>query len=38
MKTKLPKEFNYAEEYITFRCNFDCSYGINKRNGLREST
>ena len=31
---KLPKNFNYAEAYLTFRCNLGCSYCINKQSGL----
>jgi len=34
MKT-LPKRFNYAEAYLTFRCNLGCSYCINKFDGLK---
>ena len=29
MKIKLPKEFNYAEAFLTLRCNFNCNYCIN---------
>ena len=29
---KLPKNYNYVEVYLTFRCNFNCSYCINKIN------
>ena len=30
----LPETYNYAEAYLTFRCNFNCSYCINKQNGI----
>ena len=32
IKTKLPNEFNYAEAYLTYRCDFGCSYCINGMN------
>jgi len=35
---KLPKEINYAEMYLTFRCNFACNYCINKISGLEKRT
>lgn len=28
--TKIPENYNYAEAYLTFRCNFKCPYCINK--------
>lgn len=31
---KLPKEINYAELYLTFKCNLGCDYCINKQSGL----
>ena len=34
MKTKLPKEFNYAEAYLTLRCNLGCDYCINSNSTL----
>lgn len=33
---KLAPEINYAEAYLTFRCNFNCGYCINKFNGLEK--
>ena len=30
----LPKRYHYAEAYLTFRCNLNCSYCINKQSGL----
>jgi len=33
---KLAPEINYAEAYLTFRCNFNCGYCINKYNGLEK--
>jgi hypothetical protein len=29
-KMKLPQRYNYAEAYLTFRCNLNCDYCINK--------
>jgi len=31
---KIPKEFNYAEAYLTLRCNFNCDYCINDFGGI----
>jgi len=31
---KLPDEINYAEAYLTFRCNLSCSYCINAYGGI----
>jgi len=31
---KLPERYNYAEAYLTFRCNLSCGYCINKIQGL----
>jgi len=30
MKKQIPKEINYAEAYLTFRCGLGCSYCINR--------
>jgi len=35
---KLPENFNYAEAYLTFRCNLGCSYCINRQSGLEGRT
>jgi len=35
MLRKIPNTYNYAEAYLTFRCNFSCSYCINKQNDLK---
>jgi len=31
---KLPERYNYVEAYLTFRCNLNCSYCINKYDSL----
>ena len=31
---KLPKEINYAEAYLTLRCNLDCDYCINDNDEI----
>lgn len=33
---KIPPEFNYIEVYLTLKCNFNCSYCINKLTGISE--
>ncbi len=33
---KLPKKYDYAEAYLTFRCNLSCDYCINKAGGLKK--
>ena len=33
---KLPERYNYAEAYLTFRCNLDCDYCINKFGKLKD--
>jgi len=34
MKTvKLPSRYNYAEAYLTLRCNLGCTYCINSKSG-----
>jgi len=30
---KIPQRYNYAEAYLTLRCNLNCSYCINKKSG-----
>jgi MoaA/NifB/PqqE/SkfB family radical SAM enzyme len=32
---KLPDRYNYAEAFLTFRCDFGCSYCINKAGALQ---
>ena len=32
---KLPERYNYAEAYLTFRCNLNCNYCINRIGGLK---
>lgn len=32
-RIKLPKRFNYAEAYLTLRCDLGCSYCINNKSG-----
>jgi len=34
MEIKLPKEINYAEAYLTLRCNLNCDYCINNVGGV----
>ena len=33
---KLPERYNYVEAYLTFRCNLNCSYCINKYDSLEK--
>lgn len=33
-KITIPKSYNYISAFLTFACNFRCSYCINKYNGL----
>ena len=33
-KIIVPKSYNYISAFLTFACNFKCSYCINKYNGL----
>lgn len=33
---KLPKRYNYAEAYLTFKCGLGCSYCINRQDGIVE--
>lgn len=35
MKNLLPKRYNYAEAYLTFRCSLRCNYCINRFGGFR---
>jgi MoaA/NifB/PqqE/SkfB family radical SAM enzyme len=35
---KIPERFNYAEAYLTLRCNFMCDYCINDANGKIKRT
>lgn len=32
---KLPERINYAELYLTFRCNLNCSYCINEKGDIQ---
>jgi len=32
-RVKIPERFNYAEMYLTLRCNFKCPYCINNNDG-----
>jgi len=34
---KIPKEYNYAEAYFTLRCNFNCDYCINDKDGIKRN-
>ena len=31
---KIPESYNYVSAFITFNCNLNCHYCINKYNGL----
>ena len=31
---EIPKSYNYISAFLTFRCNLNCKYCINKYNGL----
>jgi len=33
----VPKRFNYAEAYLTLRCNFGCEYCINNSSGVKRN-
>ena len=33
-KIKLPKRYNYAEAYLTFKCGLGCEYCINDNDGI----
>ena len=35
-RVELPPEYNYAEIYLTLRCNLGCSYCINKNGKLNK--
>jgi hypothetical protein len=35
-KIKIPDSYNYVESYLTFRCNFNCSYCINRYGDLKK--
>ena len=31
---EIPESYNYISAFLTFKCNFHCSYCVNKYNGL----